>query len=70
MVPRLREDLHRLFVLGELLRNFRQLRAAAAQCQRLRPVSIGRIEQVRGNVGVQALTQVREVISVILDLIR
>ncbi|MGH3933789.1 MAG: type II toxin-antitoxin system PemK/MazF family toxin [Pseudonocardiaceae bacterium] len=43
---------------------------SAAQCQHLRAVSTGRIQQVRGNVGVQALTQVREVISVILDLRR
>jgi hypothetical protein len=33
-------------------------------------VSTGRIDQVCGNVGVQALTRVREVISVILDLMR
>lgn len=45
-------------------------RPSAAQCQHLRAVSTGRIEQVRGNVGVQALRQIREVISVILDLIR
>lgn len=43
---------------------------SAAQCQHLRVVSTGRIERVRGNVGVQTLTQVREVISVILDLMR
>ncbi len=43
---------------------------SAAQCQHQRAVSTGRIEQVCGNVGVQALTQVREVISVILDLTR
>lgn len=39
-----------------------------AQCQHPRAVSTGRIEQVCGNVGVQGLIQVREVISVILDL--
>lgn len=44
--------------------------SSAAQCQHLRAVSTGRIERVCGNVGVQALTQVREVISMILDLIR
>ncbi len=43
---------------------------SAAQCQHLRAVSTGRIEQVRGNVGVQALTEIREVISVIVDLMR
>ncbi|MGH3942849.1 MAG: type II toxin-antitoxin system PemK/MazF family toxin [Pseudonocardiaceae bacterium] len=45
-------------------------RPSAAQCQHLRAVSTGRIEKVCGNVGAQALTQVREMISVILDLIR
>jgi len=43
---------------------------SAAQCQHLRAVSTGRIEQVCGNVGIQALTQVREVISVFLDLMQ
>jgi mRNA interferase MazF len=43
---------------------------SAAQCQHLGAVSTGRIDQVCGNVGVQALIQVREVISVILDLTR
>jgi len=43
---------------------------SAAQCQHLRAVSTGRIERVCGNIGVQALTQVREVITVILDLSR
>lgn len=41
---------------------------SAAQCQHLRAVSTGRIEKVSGNVGVQTLTQVREVISLLLDL--
>lgn len=44
--------------------------SSAAQCQHLRAVSTGRIDRICGNVGVQTLTQVREVISVILDLIR
>lgn len=43
---------------------------SAAQCQHLRALSTGRIERVCGNVGVQTLTQIREVISVILDLMR
>ncbi|HEU0089607.1 MAG TPA: type II toxin-antitoxin system PemK/MazF family toxin [Pseudonocardiaceae bacterium] len=43
---------------------------SAAQCQHLRAVSTGRIEQVCGNVGTQALAQVREVIGLILDLMR
>lgn len=41
---------------------------SAAQCQHLRAVSTGRIERVRGNIGAAALTQVREVIGVLLDL--
>lgn len=44
-------------------------RPSAAQCQHLRAVSTGRIDKVCGNVGTQVLTQVREVISVLLDLI-
>ncbi len=43
-------------------------RPSAAQCQHLRAVSAGRVERVRGNVGALALSQVREVIGVILDL--
>ncbi|HEY1538376.1 MAG TPA: type II toxin-antitoxin system PemK/MazF family toxin [Solirubrobacteraceae bacterium] len=43
-------------------------RASAAQCQHLRAVSTGRVDGVRGNVGTAALSEVREVIAVILDL--
>lgn len=41
---------------------------SAAQCQHLRAVSLGRIASVRGNVGASSLAQIRETISVILDL--
>ncbi len=41
---------------------------SAAQCQHLRAVSPGRIAAVRGNVGATTLAQIRETISMILDL--
>lgn len=41
---------------------------SAAQCQHLRAVSMGRVRDVRGNVGVVTLNQIRETIAVILDL--
>ncbi|MGH3938066.1 MAG: type II toxin-antitoxin system PemK/MazF family toxin [Pseudonocardiaceae bacterium] len=44
-------------------------RPSAAQCQHLRALSTARIDKVCGTVGTQTLTQVREVISVILDLL-
>ena len=40
----------------------------AAQCQHIRAVSTGRVEQVRGNVGPAAVGQIRETISLILDI--
>ena len=43
-------------------------RASAAQCQHLRAVSTGRVDATRGNVGAAVLSEVREVIAVILDL--
>lgn len=42
--------------------------ASAAQCQHLRAVSVGRVDAVRGNVGAVVLSEVREVIAVLLDL--
>lgn len=42
--------------------------ASAAQCQHLRAVSTGRIDEVRGNVGAVALAEIREVVAVLLDL--
>ena len=41
---------------------------SAAQCQHVRSVSPRRILQVRGNVGAEALAQLRETIAVLLDL--
>ena len=41
---------------------------SSAQCQHIRAVSTARIGQVRGNVGPIALSQIREVIALILDL--
>jgi mRNA interferase MazF len=41
---------------------------SAAQCQHIRAVSTGRIEQVRGNVGPTGLNQIRATIGLILDI--
>ena len=41
---------------------------SAAQCQHIRAVSTGRVEQVTGNVGSLVLAQIREMIGLILDL--
>ncbi len=41
---------------------------SAAQCQHLRAVSPRRVSAVRGNVGIAALAQIRDVIAVLLDL--
>ncbi len=43
-------------------------RASVAQSQHVRAVSIGRVDHVRGNVGPVALTQIRDVIGLILDI--
>ena len=43
-------------------------RISAAQCQHVRAVSTGRVEQVRGNVGSAVVTQIRETIALILDI--
>jgi len=42
--------------------------ASSAQCQHIRSVSVGRIEQVRGNIGATSLAHIREVLSLILDI--
>ena len=42
--------------------------ASAAQCQHIRAVAANLIESTRGNVGGTALTQMREVLSLILDI--
>lgn len=41
---------------------------SAAQCQHIRSVSVNRVESVRGNVGVAALTEIRDVLGLILDI--
>lgn len=43
-------------------------RVSAAQCQHIRAISPRRILEVRGNVGLGRLAQLRETIAVILDL--
>jgi mRNA interferase MazF len=43
-------------------------RRSAVQVQHLRSVSTGRVIEVRGNVGTQALAQAREIVAVLLDL--
>lgn len=40
---------------------------SAAQCQHIRAVSTDRVDEVVGNIGPIALTQIREVIGLILD---
>ncbi len=41
---------------------------SSAQCQHIRSVSVSRVETVRGNVGSVTLSQIRESLSLILDL--
>ena len=41
---------------------------AAAQCQHIRSVSVDRVESVRGNVGLAALSEIREVLGLVLDI--
>jgi len=41
---------------------------SAVQCQHIRAISTGRIAAARGNVGPTSLTQIREMIALILDL--
>jgi mRNA interferase MazF len=43
-------------------------RPSAAQCQHVRSVSTGRVEEIRGNVGPTALSQIRDTIGLILDI--
>jgi mRNA interferase MazF len=42
---------------------------SAAQCQQVRAVSTGRVRSVSCNVGPQVLSQLREALALILDLI-
>lgn len=41
---------------------------SAAQCQHIRSVSVDRIDAVRGNVGPATLSEIREVLGLILDI--
>lgn len=41
---------------------------SAAQCQHIRSVSVERVEDVRGNVGDATLSEIREVLRLILDI--
>lgn len=41
---------------------------SAAQCQHIRSVSVDRVESARGNIGAAALSEVREVLGLILDI--
>lgn len=41
---------------------------SAAQCQHIRSVSVDRIESVRGNVGAATLSEIRDVLGLILDI--
>jgi mRNA interferase MazF len=43
-------------------------RTSAAQCQHIRAVAASRIEDAKGNVGRTALSQIREVLGLILDV--
>lgn len=42
--------------------------ASVAQCQQIRAISPGRIDNVRGNLGIVALSEVRQVLSLILGI--
>jgi mRNA interferase MazF len=41
---------------------------SSAQCQHIRSVSVDRVETVRGNVGSVTLLEIRQVLSLILDI--
>jgi mRNA interferase MazF len=41
---------------------------SAAQCQHVRAISVGRLNERSGNVGPRALSQLREVLADLLDL--
>ena len=41
---------------------------SAAQCQHIRAIAVGRLADPLGNVGPQALSQIREIIADLLDL--
>jgi len=41
---------------------------SSAQCQHIRSVSVDRVELVRGNVGPAMLSEIRQVLALILDI--
>jgi len=41
---------------------------SSAQCQHIRSVSVDRVESVRGNVGSATLSEIRQVLALILDV--
>ncbi len=41
---------------------------SVAQCQHIRSVSVERVESVRGNVGSAILSEIRDVLGLILDI--
>lgn len=41
---------------------------SAAQCHQIRAVSVGRVDAVLGNVGPVALAEIKEMISLLLDI--
>lgn len=41
---------------------------SAAQCQHIRAVSTKRVDQVIGNVGITAVSQIRDTLGLILDI--
>lgn len=55
-------------VLIEPDKNNRLASSSAAQCQHIRAVASGRVDEVGGNVGPAVLAQIRDVIALIIDL--
>jgi mRNA interferase MazF len=41
---------------------------SAAQCQHVRSISVDRVESVSGNIGPASLSEVREVLALLLDI--
>ncbi|MGA7270694.1 MAG: hypothetical protein WB239_06450 [Acidimicrobiia bacterium] len=41
---------------------------SSAQCQHIRAVSVGRVESDRGNVGSAVLTEIRQVLGILMDI--
>lgn len=41
---------------------------SSAQCQHIRSVSVDRVDSVRGNVGSSTLSEIRQVLALIMDI--